>query len=274
MMTDQVTQPSGFGRSYKHVARRIVASRRDGMADNQLGLVLTFVAGAVNAGGFFYVGQYTSHMSGIVAAIADHVVLGLGDLVLAGLIAFGAFTLGAATSAILINWGRRHYVSTQYVLPISLECVLLLVFGALVGPTLPASLVQPLGIPLLCFIMGLQNATVTKISGARIRTTHVTGMVTDLGIEIGKFGYELVGRFRPDDHRPPVAADRPKLALLSSLLGAFICGGIVGALGFSRIGPAVATLLALVLAALVAPSWGEILRHRRRLRRRQRRSRA
>jgi uncharacterized membrane protein YoaK (UPF0700 family) len=39
---------------------------------------------------------------------------------------------------------------------------------------------------MLCFIMGLQNATVTKISGARIRTTHVTGMITDVGIELGK----------------------------------------------------------------------------------------
>ncbi len=274
-MTDQLSHNAshGFGRSYRHVARRIVASRRDGMADNQLGLVLTFVAGAVNAGGFFYVGQYTSHMSGIVAAIADHVVLGLGDLVLAGLVAFSAFVIGAATSAVLINWGRRHYVSTQYVLPISLESALLLVFGVVVGPTLPASLVQPIAIPLLCFIMGLQNATVTKISGARIRTTHVTGMVTDFGIEIGKFAYEISGRFRPDDLHPPVTADRSKLGLLASLLGAFVAGGIIGALGFSRFGPVFATVMALVLAALVAPSLGGILRHRRlRARRRQRRA--
>lgn len=264
-MTDQVSPRAGrgIGRSYKHVARRIVAAERDGTADAQLGLLLTFVAGAVNAGGFFYVGQYTSHMSGIVAAMADHAVLGLGGLVLAGFIALAAFTVGAATSAILINWGRRHSVSTQYVLPVAFESVLLLLFGALVGPTLPTALVQPLGIPLLCFIMGLQNATVTKISGARIRTTHVTGMVTDLGIEIGKFCYETVIRLRPGEGLAAVAADRAKLALLGSLLGAFIAGGVVGALGFSRIGPTVAILLALVLAALVVPSLGEMLRRRR-----------
>jgi len=38
---------------------------------------------------------------------------------------------------------------------------------------------------LLCFIMGLQNAVITKISHAEIRTTHVTGLVTDVGIELG-----------------------------------------------------------------------------------------
>lgn len=273
-MTELLTHRDGrrFGRNYRHAVRRIVAAERDGTTDAQLGLVLTFVAGAVNAGGFFYVGQYTSHMSGIVAAIADHVVLGLGSLVMIGIGALAAFTFGAAVSAILINWGRRHYVSTQYVLPIALESALLLVFGVLVGPTLPTALIQPLAIPLLCFIMGLQNATVTKISGARIRTTHVTGMVTDFGIEIGKFAYELVLRFRGASDGPTIAADRPKLALLASLLGAFVAGGITGALGFSRIGPVFAVVMALVLAALVAPSLGDIVRHRRLLaRRRQRR---
>ena len=41
----------------------------------------------------------------------------------------------------------------------------------------------------LCYIMGLQNAVITKISNAEIRTTHITGLVTDLGIEIGKMLY-------------------------------------------------------------------------------------
>lgn len=47
----------------------------------------------------------------------------------------------------------------------------------------------PLTVALLCFVMGLQNAMITKISKAEIRTTHVTGLVTDIGIEIGKSLY-------------------------------------------------------------------------------------
>jgi uncharacterized membrane protein YoaK (UPF0700 family) len=69
---------------------------------------------------------------------------------------------------------------------------------------------------MLCFIMGLQNATVTKISGARIRTTHVTGIVTNMGIELGKLLYWNRGPAR--SQMLPVRADRPKLRLLGLLL--------------------------------------------------------
>jgi uncharacterized membrane protein YoaK (UPF0700 family) len=245
--------------AYRHVARRIVAAERDVVADAQLGVVLTFVAGAVNAGGFLVVGQYTSHMSGIVSSMADNAALGLFDLVAAGLSAFSSFLVGAAVSAMLIHWGRRHHVGTQYVLPVTLECVLLLVFGLLAWLALPKPLVHALAIPLLCFIMGLQNATVTKISGARMRTTHVTGIVTDIGIEIGKF---VFGAAAGSTSGPSVTADRAKLGLLASLLGAFIVGGVVGALGFSLVGPGFAALLSLILAVLVVPSIADILGRR------------
>jgi hypothetical protein len=68
-------------------ARRAVAAERSGAADTQLGMVLTSVAGAVNASGFFAIGQYTSHMSGIFSALADNLVLGSFGLALAGLAA-------------------------------------------------------------------------------------------------------------------------------------------------------------------------------------------
>ena len=57
--------------------------QRSPEANLRLGLVLTFVAGATNAGGFLAVGSYTSHMTGIVSSVADDLVLGHGLLVLA-----------------------------------------------------------------------------------------------------------------------------------------------------------------------------------------------
>src|SRR5215204_3562330 len=84
---------------YIGLTRRIVAAERTGAADTQLGLVLTFVAGATNAGGFLAIGQYTSHMSGIFSALADNLVLGAFGLVLAGLGALLLFVAGAACSA-------------------------------------------------------------------------------------------------------------------------------------------------------------------------------
>src|SRR5690348_13879671 len=75
--------------------RTAAASERTEEADLQLGMSLTFVAGAINAGGFLAVGQYTSHMSGIFSSLADNLVLGAFDLVLIGLSAFLPFLAGA-----------------------------------------------------------------------------------------------------------------------------------------------------------------------------------
>ena len=167
--------------------KAIVAHERTGAADTLLGMALTFVAGAINAGGFLVVGQYTSHMSGILSGVADNLALGSIRLVGFGLMAFLPFVAGAACSAMLINWGRRHHLGSRYAMPLMLEAFLLLGFGILGWLAHPSPAFVTLAVPLLCFIMGLQNATVTKISGARMRTTHVTGIVTDIGIELGKF---------------------------------------------------------------------------------------
>ena len=58
-------------------ARNLTGATRAARANGQLGMVLAFIAGALNAGGFLAVHQYTSHMTGIVSAIADNAVLGL-----------------------------------------------------------------------------------------------------------------------------------------------------------------------------------------------------
>ncbi len=237
---------------YVGLTRRIVSAERTGAADMQLGLVLTLVAGATNAGGFLAIGQYTSHMSGIFSAMADHLALGAIGLVLVGLGALLAFMAGAACSAMLINWGRRSGRGNRYALPLLIEAALLLGFGLLgtlveEGPGLVL-----VGAPLLCFIMGLQNATVTKISGARIRTTHVTGMVTDLGIELGKLVYW--NRDGSDGAAPIVMADRAKLRLLAGLLGSFFTGGVMGALGFHHLGYVACIPLAFLLLLLAGPS--------------------
>lgn len=215
-------------------------------SETQLGLTLTFVAGAINAGGFMIVGQYTSHMSGIVSSMADHLALGMGQVALAGLLALACFMAGAAHSAWLINLGRRRHWRSRFALPLLSEAALLLTFG-IIGASMPAEAAAIAAVPVLCFLMGVQNACITKISGARIRTTHVTGIVTDLGIEIGKLTYWNVND-RPGEAR--VLADRAKMRLLAGLLAGFAVGGLVGAACFMRFGLGTCIPLALVLVVL------------------------
>jgi uncharacterized membrane protein YoaK (UPF0700 family) len=229
--------------------RTLTGKDRSTEANRRLGFSLAFVAGAANAGGYLTVKQYTSHMSGIVSAIADEAVLGDVALVLAGIGSLISFLLGAACSAVLVNWGRRQRLHSQYASPLMLEAALLLCFG-LVGSHLAQrdTLFVPATVVLLCFIMGLQNAMITKLSGAEIRTTHMTGIVTDIGIELGKLFYWNVSN--DDPASKPVIANRERLKVHSGMLASFFAGGITGALGFKHVGYASTIPLAAVLTAL------------------------
>ena len=227
---------------------------------------MAFVAGAINSGGYLAVRQYTSHMTGIVSSMADNVVLSHYDLALAGLGALLSFLVGAACCAVLVNYARRHDLQSEYAFPLLLEGGLLVCFG-LMGARLSTvdGLFVPTTVMLLCFIMGLQNALVSKISNAEIRTTHITGMVTDIGIELGKLFYwnrqTLVGQ-------PAVLANRDRLMVLVLLVTYFFAGGVAGALGFKEIGYLSTVPLALVLVTLAAvPAMDDLLGWVQRLRR-------
>jgi uncharacterized membrane protein YoaK (UPF0700 family) len=229
--------------------RTLTARQRTHKANFHLAGYLAFIAGATNAGGFLAVQQYTSHMSGIVSAMADHLALWQVDLMLDGLGALLSFLAGAACSAFLINWARRQNLQSEYAIPLLVEALLLMCFGVL-GRNLEHHqwLFVPMTVSLLCFVMGLQNAMVTKISNAEIRTTHVTGMVTDIGIELGKLFYW--NRTASDSARPAVLANRTKIKLLSLLVSLFFSGGVVGALGFKHAGFMSTLPLAGLLVAL------------------------
>ena len=243
--------------------RHLSGQHRTAATNRLLGALLAFNAGAVNAGGFLVVAMYTSHMTGFASLLADNLVLGNMTLVLSAVGALLAFTAGAAVTAILVNWARQHGLRSEYAFPLLLEAVLLLVFG-LMGATLgrQTPFAVPLTVLVLSFTMGLQNALVSKISSSQIRTTHMTGIVTDIGIELGKlFYWNRTGS--PFESR--VRANRIKLRLLSTLLGAFIGGGIVGAAGFKYIGFVWVTPLALLLLGLcVPPLYADLLRSLRR----------
>ncbi|MDN7736830.1 MULTISPECIES: YoaK family protein [Burkholderia] len=240
--------------------RGFTTPQRSDAANRRLGGTLAFVAGAANAGGFLAVGQYTSHMSGIVSSLADNFALGHLDLVAAGLGSLLSFLAGAASSAMLINWGRRRQLRSRYAIPLLLEASLLLAFG-LLGANLEIHrlLFVPVTVCLLCYVMGLQNAMITKISKAEIRTTHVTGLVTDIGIELGKLLYWNAG----GDPGERVRADRQKIVLLGTLLLSFLSGGVVGALGFGHLGFIATVPLALVVFALAfVPVFDDMLTRR------------
>ena len=231
--------------------RRLVGHQRTRRANRQLGLLLAAVAGAINAGGFLAIQRYTSHMTGIVSGVADDLALGHGGLALAGALLVGVFISGAVTTTLLINWARRRRLRSEFALSLLLEALLLLAFG-LLGANLArtSALLVPATAVLLCFIMGLQNAMVTKISQAEVRTTHMTGVITDLGIELGKLLYW--NRTPDTPAEPMVRANRDRLRLHAALLACFAGGGLAGALAFQSMGYFASVPIALLLAGLAA----------------------
>lgn len=236
---------------------RLAGPERDQRVNRHLAYHLAWVAGMLNSVGFVAVGFYTSHMTGITAGIADQLVLGGWTFVGLGLVAFTFFVLGAMACAWQFNWARRRerYHDRRFALVLVSEAILILLIGGL-ADVVTSGPREWLLVAALGFVMGQQNALITKVSRATIRTTHVTGMVTDIGIELGKALYPA----RPDDP-DPVRADLAKLGMLTLLVLLFFLGGLLGALGYLWWGfpvllvPA-GLLLAMALPAMAAPRAG------------------
>jgi len=229
--------------------RKLTARNRSPRANWQLASLLAFTAGTADVSGFLSLGQFTSHMSGVVAAMAADLDLRGLNAMIRPTTVLGCFVAGAAFCALLINWERRRDRESLFAVPVLVEAFLLALLALPV-----ASHHIWVALCILSFSMGLQNAIITKISHAEIRTTHVTGMITDIGIEIGRALYWNRSR-----RQPAVQSDRRHLLLLSILVGLFFAGGTVGAFAYPHIGFLVLLPIAISLAIFtVAPISADI----------------
>jgi uncharacterized membrane protein YoaK (UPF0700 family) len=181
------------------------------------GITLTTIAGVINAVGFLGVHhQALSHMSGTVTVLGMELGRANYGVALHALAILAAFFIGCLASGAIISQGSLR-LGRRYGVALSLESVALFLAvyflrqGANVGDYLAA---------LAC---GLQNAMVSSYSGSTMRTTHMTGMVTDLGIACGHF---LRG----------AAVDWFRFRLYGVLFLGFFAGGVLGALGYGHFG--------------------------------------
>lgn len=226
--------------------RNIAGPNRTERNNRALATGLAFTAGMVNSVGFVAIAIYTSHMTGLTAMLADQLVFGDYWLAFLAALAIVSFVCGAICCAIVFNFARRRRLKSRYAVVLVLEALATLLVGLLAQELADAQIVWPI-IAVLGWTMGLQNAIITKITNAQIRTTHVTGMVTDIGIELGKAIY-----LKRADDPDPVRADFAKLGLHTQIVSVFFAGGLVGAwlstiIGFYTVIPAAAILLILAL---------------------------
>ena len=223
----------------------MLVSEGDGRtAEIDIKLAASFagIAGALNAAGYQSAGLFSANMTGNVSALSDQI--GLGRFGLAAIFAslMVAFVSGAFACGLVVAIGQARGIRGIYAYCTLIEAALLLVL-ALADLVFPTRLT---GAPLLfglSFVMGLQNATTTRISNSKVRTTHVSGMATDIGLHLAA----LVAQRSERTHA------RDRLALHGATLLAFLIGGIAGVLTYLAIGPYLLVLTALLLTAMALP---------------------
>lgn len=205
---------------------------------------LAFIAGMINVVGLLgFEHQAVTHLTGttsmLAAALASLDVS--AALHLAAVI--GSFVSGTVLSGFIVQDSTLQ-LGRRYGIALVLESALL--FGAV--PLLWHQ--QPIGIYFASCACGLQNAMVSTYSGTVVRTTHLSGMFTDLGIFLG---HALRG----------LPVDQRRLRMCFLIISAFLCGGIAGALSFQHLGY---TALAIPgsLTALTALAYGAYSLHQRR----------
>ena len=203
---------------------------RNERVDLNLAVTLAGTAGALNAAAFYSVGFFSANMTGNVSTLSDHLAIGQWQSALFYFSIVFAFVLGAGVSTLLINTGRRRGIHGIYAYSVLTEAVLIGLLGCADLWLLGAWRI-PVVVLGLAFLMGLQNAVVTRISDARVRTTHVSGMATDIGIELGIAFDILRGRDRETD----AAHNRSKLRLHLYTIAAFLLGGVLGVVAYQAI---------------------------------------
>ena len=108
---------------------RVSGPRRSPRYDLHLACLLILVAGMLNSAGFVAVALYTSHMTGLTATMADHLVDGDVELLSLGAVGLGAFVLGGIWCSLLFTWGRRRGLGCRFANVLAFEGALILVFS-------------------------------------------------------------------------------------------------------------------------------------------------
>lgn len=192
--------------------------------NKKIASLLSFVAGIVNVAGFLAVQRLTTNVTGHFAFLVEAVFkLHFSESFIYFFFIF-FFFLGSFVSSLLVEIMTRKNERFIFVIPILIESLILITI-AFFGYLLIPEYANLIAFSLL-FTMGLQNSLVTIISGAIVRTTHLTGLFTDLGIELSQlFFYK---------------AKKQKEKLISTIklrlriIIYFFTGGIIAGILYSR----------------------------------------
>lgn len=213
--------------------------------DRKLALWLATTAGLLNAIALGAFGFFPSHMTGNTSQLSSEVsTTDFRDIVY-----FGSFILafvgGAVLARICVIWGLLNNNRLIF-------CQVLLIEGVLLtGLSLYEIYFHRFTsnrevITALCGLMGLHNSTSTQLSNGRVRSTHITGTLTDAGISLASVVCAMLRR----DYSKDAHAQKSQLRTHLITIFSFLSGGIVGLLLFKGFGFHAMAAIGLVLSGV------------------------
>ena len=201
-------------------------NRRSLKHNLKIASLLSFVAGMVNVAGFLAVQRLTTNVTGHFAFFIDEVFkLNFWDGFVYFLYIF-YFFLGAFTSSFLMELTLRKNGNSKHLFPVVIE-ILILAIIALQSEVWVLHHANGIAYALL-FAMGLQNSLVTRISNSTVRTTHLSGLFTDLGIDLSQLFFSKDKALR--------AKHYSLIKLRFTIITFFFIGGVVGGVFYTKIG--------------------------------------
>lgn len=198
--------------------------------------LLSFNGGFVNAGGFLGTGRFVSHVTGFATLFGVDLVNreftnAVGILSVPFFFLLGSFFAGMLIDRPIHRGKIPHF---DYVMGLGALCLFLAAgggeltqFGSF-GGRLRLKEVYVL-LSLLCLACGLQNGAITSSSGSSIRTTHLTGLTTDLGLGLARL---LTFQRKEETFKKEARANRLRAGSIIS----FVLGSAAGSWAFLQLG--------------------------------------
>ncbi|HEY9535034.1 MAG TPA: YoaK family protein [Mucilaginibacter sp.] len=212
------------------------------------------VSGMTNVVGLMAFLAFTSNITGHVANLSKHIVeQNFGEMLI-----FLFWLLMFFAGAFLANFivksleGKSYY--RAHSIPIVIEIVVLL-FVAIYGNSFyhETQWEREVVISVLLFSMGLQNSLVSTVSGGLIKSSHLTGLFTDLGGEVAEWVHPKTGRTK---------GVLNKIYIRLTVLGFYILGGIIGGYFFNLYEFAIFYCVPLILLTILYYDVSELALHK------------
>lgn len=210
----------------------------------RLGVLTAFSAGMVNIVSLIIFFAFTSNVTGHYAILAEEIAKGNWYQVAVVFTWIFLFYFGNFTSnLIIINFNKKN-AYLAHSAPIVLEIICLLGVGIYGSYYYTEKLQETEVLVAIClYAMGLQNGLTASISNFAVKTTHLTGATTDLGV--------LSAMFTKKEYRENEQL-RGKFKLIFYIACSYLTGGVISGLIYFLIGFKVfyAVCLSLVVVLL------------------------